>query len=124
MGLNPSDKLCFRYFAFQRKIKEIKQEMFKFCCPRTLLKVPGCPENVYEFQTSHIDDAWKAAKEYGYDDDAAIEGRSAVDSCPECSRYQSLVDERRKIRLALGSVKGAICKRGKRIELESKGQVL
>ena len=124
MEPNPSDELCFRYFAFHRKIKELTHAMFKFCCPRTLSKVPGCPENVYEFQTSHIDDSWKAAKEYGYDDEAAIEGRSAVDSCPECSRYQSLVDERREIRRALGSVKGAICKRGKRIELESKGQVL
>ena len=51
MEPNPSDELCFRYFAFHRKIKELTHAMFKFCCPRTLSKVPGCPENVYEFQT-------------------------------------------------------------------------
>ena len=120
--MNRSDELCAAYFNQWQRIKDLTQAMMKFCCPRTLLKEQGCdheagyPHCYCMYQTSHIDDAWKAAKEYGYDDDAAKEGRAAVDACPECSRYQALVDERKEARLALGRVKSSICRHGKRLE--------
>src|SRR5208337_2082466 len=98
------------YFANWQKIKELTREMGKFCCPRTL--VPRRPNNEYEMQDSHITDAWNATKDSGYDSEEAAEYRAAVDSCPECSRYQSLVDERRALRRGLGAIKGAICRRG------------
>jgi hypothetical protein len=127
--MNQSDELCLSYFANWQKMKEITQEMRKFVCPRTLLRVPGCPhpqdgtvECYCQCQQSHITDSWQATKDGGYDSEEAIECRSAVDACPECSRYQSIVDERRALRRGLGVVKSSICKRGKRLEAESKAK--
>jgi hypothetical protein len=119
--MGPSDELCLSYFRKHKLIQLIQRDMNKFCCPRSLLRVPGCPHaandsDCYcEFQQAHIYEAWKAAKEYGYDDDAAKEGRAAVDGCPECSQFQKDVDERKAVKRSLGAIKGAICRRGEKL---------
>ena len=120
--MNQSDELCLSYFANWQKIKELTQEMWgESCqCPRTNEQVPGHPDNVFERQRSHIDVAWEAVKDGGYDSDEAKEYRAEVDACPQCSRFQSLVDERKALRRGLGAIKSAICKRGRRLEAESK----